>query len=384
MHPRPSPRSVRALAPFAAALFAPALAAQLPKIMLTGYWPPSNEAVRHFSTDPIQNPGGWQGADWEGRGYDVHSFFPEFVPPTCTSCGTGTGTLTVDYQDTSADFWPIADALQPIAILTLSRGAAGVSWEVEMNQFNRTSWLNDYVPPLQPTPSPPDASVPAGYLRPSKLPVQAIVNAVLTAGLPVNPGICATGDGGGFLSEFIAYHGVWYQSLHDWPGDPAWCIAAGHVHIGTAVSWPLAKQALEETLRAVIAHVDAVRLATVCQADLGFQGPGGATFQVCGGALNVYGNLADMRVADALANGIGLLALGDQQNPTPLFGGTAVPVPPFFVDAIGFDAQGEWLAPEALTGPPMPLGFVYAQVAWLDPALPFGVGLTNALRLALQ
>src|SRR6187401_871766 len=66
-------------------------------ILLTGYWPPSNEAVRAFSPNPAQNPSGWIGLNWEGRGYDVYSYFPEFSPPTCTNCGPGTGDLQVDY-----------------------------------------------------------------------------------------------------------------------------------------------------------------------------------------------------------------------------------------------------------------------------------------------
>ena len=47
-------------------------------ILITGYWPPTNEMVRHFSTDPVQNPLGWMGDNWEGRGYNIYSFFPEF------------------------------------------------------------------------------------------------------------------------------------------------------------------------------------------------------------------------------------------------------------------------------------------------------------------
>lgn len=84
-------------------------------ILVTGYWPPSNEGVRPFSTSATQNPTGWIGSDWESRGYDVHTYFPEFVPPDCSNCGKGTGDLEVDYQDTTADFWPIANALAPIA-----------------------------------------------------------------------------------------------------------------------------------------------------------------------------------------------------------------------------------------------------------------------------
>ncbi|MFK7741615.1 MAG: hypothetical protein AB8H80_14950 [Planctomycetota bacterium] len=358
--------------------------AQRPKIMLTGYWPPSNEALRQFSTDPVLNPNGWAGSNWEGRGYDIHSFFPTFSPATCTSCGVGMGQLKVDYQDTTQDFWAIADSLQPAAIITFSRGFPGVSWEVEMNQFNRSVWIQDFVPPLTPTPSPPDASVPAGFLRQSTLPVQNIVNGILAANVPVNPGICATADGGGFLSEFIAYLGVWYQSIHEWPDDPAWCAAAGHIHVGTQVTWPLAIQAAEVTLRELTVHLDGIRATTVCQQDLGFQGPGSAALQACGGQLGYAGNTADVRVTDALPQTVGVLALGAQSNPTPLFAGTAVPLPAFFVETIVFDADGSWLAEGLLQAPPMPMPDVFAQVAYLDASLPEGFGLSNALRIVLQ
>lgn len=352
--------------------------------MLTGYWPPTNEAVRHFSVDPAKNPGGWQGANWEGRGYDVHSYFPEFSPPNCTSCGQGTGQLEVDYQDTTTDFWALANALEPMAVITFSRGSGGVSWELEMNQYNRSVWINDFTPPFQPNQIPPDPSVPAGHLRLSKLPVQNIVNSILANNIPVNPFICVTADGGGYLSEYIAYLGVWYQSVHQWPDDPAWCVAAGHVHVGSAVSWALARQAAEETLRQVILHTDAVRAATTCQTDIGSQGPGAATLSVCGGPLNVFGNVADVRVADATASSVGLLALGAQNNPTPLFGGTLIPNPAFYVMPVLLDAQGSWLGEGFLQAPPTPLSDVFAQVAWFDPTLPSSWGLTNALQITLQ
>jgi hypothetical protein len=229
-----------------------------PNIVLTGYWPPTNEAVRRFSTNPAQNPQGWIGSNWENRGYDVHSFFPEFSPPNCTSCGAGTGDFTVDYQDTSADFWPIMNALQPIAIITFSRANEQLTWEVEMNQYNFTSWVNDYQSPLQPTPSPPDASVPGGTLRLSMLPMQTIVDDVNVANLGLTPFICMSNHAGSFLSGYMAYHGVWYQSLHAAPDDPARCIAAGHVHVGRGIPWATAQRAAEVTLRSVIRHVDTV------------------------------------------------------------------------------------------------------------------------------
>ena len=50
-------------------------------ILLTGYWPPSNAAIRPFSRSLLLNPEGWIGENWEDRGYDIVSFFPVFNPP---------------------------------------------------------------------------------------------------------------------------------------------------------------------------------------------------------------------------------------------------------------------------------------------------------------
>lgn len=229
-----------------------------PAIMLTGYWPPTNEGVRRFSTDPVQNPLGWIGSNWEGRGYDVYSFFPEFPNPDCSfACGPGMGDLEVDYQDTTQDFWALADQVKPIAIITFSR-SGGLRWELEMNQFNRAVWIDDYMDPRQPTPAPPDASVPAETLRPSTLPVQDIVDDLLVSTLPVTPFICFSGNGGGFLSEYIAYFGTWYQAIHDQPTDPDWCIAAGHVHVGGNLPRPRVRAAVKMTVRTLIHYVDTV------------------------------------------------------------------------------------------------------------------------------
>lgn len=230
-------------------------AGERPKILLTGYWPPTNNMVRHFSPNPAQNPDGWEGSNWEGRGYDVYAYFAEYAG----GGGQGEGDLEVDYQDTSADFWAIADQLQPIAVITFSRGFANKKWEVEWNNRNLQNWIDDYTPPLQPTPAPPDSTVPAGHVRNSTLPVQDIVNAVDAATLMnINAVIDFAGDGGGYLSEFIAYHGAWYQSKHADPNDPAWCVAGGHVHVGSMMSFNKTVRATHQTLRAVMRYVDEV------------------------------------------------------------------------------------------------------------------------------
>ena len=93
-----------------------------PIIVVTGFWPPTNEMIRHFSQDLNLNPNGWEGEDWRGSGYDVISFFPEFDDPDCDNCGQGFGNFEVDYQDTSEDFWTLVSDLNPSTIITFSRG----------------------------------------------------------------------------------------------------------------------------------------------------------------------------------------------------------------------------------------------------------------------
>lgn len=358
----------------------PTGAAPRPKILLTGYWPPTNEMIRRFSTNPAKNPQGWIGSNWENRGYDVHAYFPEFSPPTCSSCGKGTGDLEVDYQDTSNDFWSIANGLDPIAVITFSRGKVGVTWEAEMNQYNRATWINDYLAPLQPTPAPPDASVPAGYLRLSTLPVQDIVNDVAAANLGLSPYICFTQDGGGFLSEFIAYHGVWYQSIHESPTADDWCVAAGHVHVGTQISWPVATLAAEVTLRSVIDHVDSIVAATVCQTDLGYGGPGNATLKLCGAPLGT-GGVADLRLANAPPSTPIVFFAGAFSNPSPLGLGTFVPLPFAISFSLPTNPQGEILI-EGVPGGGGPVN-VYLQALYADGTLQGGIGFSNALQIQL-
>ena len=156
------------------------------------------------------------------------------------------------------------------------------------------------------------------------------------------------------------------------------------MHVGRGLTWPLARQAAEITLREVIAHTDAERASNVCQPSLGFQGPGTAVLKVCGSPLDVAGNLADLRVQGALPSTIGILALGAQNNPVPVLGGFAVPVPFFYTDLVLFDAQGVLFREGAFTAPAIALGNVFAQAAYYDPSLPQQWGLTNAIEIDLQ
>ncbi|NOZ09201.1 MAG: hypothetical protein GXO91_10080 [FCB group bacterium] len=225
-----------------------------PVILVTGYWPPTNEMIRQFSQNPDLNPDGWMGDDWEGRGYDIVSFFPVFDIPDCDDCGQGNGDLEVDYQDTSSDFWNIVADLQPIAIITFSRGWIDHSWELEWNLVNRTNWIYDYTPPNQPTPNPPDQDHPAYLVRNPDLPLEAIVSAVNTAGLGLNSYVDWEGTAGMFLSEFMGYHGVWYRGENPYGEFP--CLAAGHIHVGGQIDWDTARTAAEITLRQLTDYLD--------------------------------------------------------------------------------------------------------------------------------
>ena len=238
---------------------APARAGHTNNIMITGYWPNTNEMVRHFSTNPAQNPGGWQGENWRGLGYDIYSFFPEFPGQTGPNWGKGEGDFEVDYQDTSADWVRITNDVKPVAIMTFSRGDAGLSWEVESRNRNRTVWTADYVAPFFPNPSPPDASWPADAYRNSSLPMNNIVNAVNASGLGVPAFIDTSPNAGGtFLSEFIGYHGLWYQSQHASPSDPFRNVAAGHIHVGIDVPASTGRLLTEISLVELIEHVNTI------------------------------------------------------------------------------------------------------------------------------
>ena len=225
-------------------------------IMITGFWPPTNEMIRQFSPNPAQNPGGWVGDNWENRGYDIHAFFPEFNNFPVDQ--QGEGDFEVDYQDTLADFDRITAELDPIAIITFSRGDAGNSWEIESRHENRLAWNLDFEVPRRPTPRPPDDTLPANASRFSSLPMEEIRDAVDSSGLGMNVFIDTNSTGGSFVSEYIGYLNVWYHDRHSDPSDPAWNVAGGHIHVGGAVSIADGTVATEISLRTLIDHVDSI------------------------------------------------------------------------------------------------------------------------------
>lgn len=225
----------------------------LPNILITGYWPPTNEMLRPWSTDLVQNPGGWVGENWEGRGFNIYAFFPEFP----SGAGKGVGDFEVDYQDTSADWWILLPKVRPIAIITFSRGGTSHAWELEGG--NRTyvanSWTSDYLAPTKPTPELPIMQLePPGTERYSTLPIADIITEVGLSGANVTP-VSSVIDNGAFLSNFIGYHGCWYRFMHQDPTDPSWCVAAGHIHVGASVTVSDGTIAAAASLRVLTDHV---------------------------------------------------------------------------------------------------------------------------------
>ena len=230
-------------------------------IMVVGFWPPTNELARQWSTNPAQNPGGWQGGNWENRGYDIHSFFPEFPGITQAPYGRGVGDFEVDYQDTSADFWRVVAEIRPIAIISFSRGSSGSNWEIESRaiKYPLANWSPVYLAPTRPTTDLPIAQEPDNTIRTSSLPMTQILNAVGSSGLPLNTFIDTSNNfGGNFVSNFQAYHSSWYADLNSEPFSPNWCIAGGHIHVGTTTPQSVANQAAMITMRELTSYLDTV------------------------------------------------------------------------------------------------------------------------------
>jgi hypothetical protein len=225
-----------------------------PVILLTGYWPPTNEAVRPFSQNALLNPDGWIGENWEELGYDIISFFPSFNPPDCNDCGQGYGDLEVDYQDTSEDWWNIVETHDPVAIITFSRGYINNSWEMEWKYYNRLGWIDDFTLPYQPTPAPPDQDSPINHMRFSSLPMTEIVEAINSSDLDLYSYIDYAEGAGGYLSEYKGFHGVWYKGLME-NEDETPCYLAGHVHVGGLVDWGTAHEAVLITVRETIDYI---------------------------------------------------------------------------------------------------------------------------------
>jgi len=239
-------------------------------VVLMGYWPPTNEMLRPWSTNPAQNPDGWRGGNWRGYGMNVYAFFPEFPPdgdPTNDaigspgSVGSPVYDLQVDFQATSEDFWRIVDEYRPQILITTSRGG-DIGWEVEAiegghgqagNSGPAADWREDrYGAVTQPTQSsvlPRSWSAISEYRQgntlTSALPLQQIVRATEALGL-TDVAIDSSDTSGNYLSGFLGLHGLYYHQL------AAYNVTAGHIHVGRSVSNADARALMEATLATVL------------------------------------------------------------------------------------------------------------------------------------
>ena len=212
-------------------------------VLVTGFWPPTNEMLRGFSEDATVNPSGWQGKNWQNSGYDVYAFFPEFPNGTAAQ-PWGQGDFEVDYQAVRADFDRLTKKLNPAIILCYGRGDG--PWEIETQAVFFASWINDYRPPQQPD-WPDYFDYPTGTKLALTLPAEAIEQAVRASVSDLNVWIDRQGDPGNFMCGYLACLAADYQVRH-----PAHCKAAGFIHVAGDVDPQTAKRAHEATLAAVI------------------------------------------------------------------------------------------------------------------------------------
>jgi hypothetical protein len=239
-------------------------------VVLMGYWPPTNEMLRRYSDNPLQNPGAWEGEDWEGYGYDVYAFFPEFPPdgdPTNDDIGDDGAVgsprfdLRVDYQATSEDFWRIVDDVQPVIVLTTSRGGE-TDWEIEAIEGGHGTdnfgdpafdWSSDRhgpdTRPFQDTVQSRSWDAMTSYRQgttiDSMLPIDDIFAATSALGIG-EVEIDTNGTSGNFLSGFLGLHGIYYASITDH------AVAGGHIHVGFGLPTETAETFVETTLHAIL------------------------------------------------------------------------------------------------------------------------------------
>lgn len=115
-----------------------------------------------------------------------------------------------------------------------------------------------------------------------------------------------------------------------------------------------------------------------CQYDYGFGGPGTGELRMCGELLAPAG-LAELRL-DGLAPFTPFyFANGFKPDPTPLLGGTLVPISPTALGPLPTDGTGSFAIP--LTGATASLIGAHLQALWIDPGLPQGVGFSNAITI---
>ncbi|HED65016.1 MAG TPA: hypothetical protein ENJ09_05610 [Planctomycetes bacterium] len=117
---------------------------------------------------------------------------------------------------------------------------------------------------------------------------------------------------------------------------------------------------------------------STCATNIGFGGPGSSVLSLCGTPLGTGGS-ATLNLDSAPANEPVWITFGPTNNPTPLFGGTVVPVPGRTM-FLGMTAADGTLSFGPILGGGGP-ATIYAQAAVRDPSIPTGFGISNAIEI---
>ncbi|MCK4756815.1 MAG: hypothetical protein KAS67_00005, partial [Thermoplasmata archaeon] len=71
----------------------------------------------------------------------------------------------------------------------------------------------------------------------------------------INAWVDWDGDPGAYLCEYIAYLGMWYQSMHSSDADPVQCRASGFVHVDNTLPLEECRKATNITIRETIKSI---------------------------------------------------------------------------------------------------------------------------------
>lgn len=208
-------------------------------IVLTGFWDPTGRMLKDFCWDLRLNLDGWKGANWEQRGYNVHSFYSYLR----------SGLFEVAYRKVWRDFWNIVPRLEPVAVIGFGVGPG--DWVVEEYARNLDRWGDDGTAVGQPDPNPPDGGRPAGYVRISTLPGEAIVQAIRSQ-TTLDARVHGDVGMGAFICEYMAYLAMWYQEQTQRRTADRRCEMTGFIHVGAGVSLSDATEATKITVCEVI------------------------------------------------------------------------------------------------------------------------------------
>ena len=123
---------------------------------------------------------------------------------------------------------------------------------------NWNQWVDDFTPPLQPNPAPPDTLYPSDSLRFSNLPMDSIVSKIESSGLNLYPFIDYNLGVGNYLSEFLGYYGTLYNDLFNYGINNinSKCFLSGHIYLGNLIPWEAAKEAAKISFREVITSIN--------------------------------------------------------------------------------------------------------------------------------